>query len=1291
MNENAEYIGFSQAMQMYEKPDTFIGITTIPDVEQDIYLSEDNPTSPRKKIGRFVKEKINISTAFIHMFREILSNATDNVIQSILLGIDPGNITVNVKEDGWISIENEGKPITVKKVKLVSEGGITKPIDVTDDKNKKDDSIMWQPQFIFGTMNTSSNYNDKVKRIGAGKNGFGAKIVNVFSKEFIVTCQDPNSKLIFRGEWKNNMYIREDGKPKIEVKECKKEGSKTKIEWLFDFERFGCEPGFSEEDIGAFARACVESSFSAKVVINFNGEKLNYKNSEDFSRLIWNTENVLPLYSWKDNKKYNKLAKKEKEKIVDNPQTTEEIPIFEVLVLDTPDAGDIKSYCNGQVTDEGGIHVNAVVEEVYKYVSSLITERFKKENKGVEEKVLDKYKPEKVKNHISLIVNAHVENPKYASQTKSKLVSLEDGKKEIKKLKFEIEEDQLKSIAKWKSIEYCMNDMNSLAGKAMKKLDGNKSRFTDINKLVDANKAGTRESKYCTLYLVEGDSADTGIATRIGALPGNTDYNGRMPLRGKILNTVKKGKMAALKNAEIINIIQAIGGKIDNDLIKYDKVEDISKLRYGRVIIAADADVDGYHITCLLISLFEMFFPGLLKLGYLYYLRTPILRLEGKRADVDTLNFFTKKEFEIWEKNNKKIRERYQKEPKYFKGLGSSSDSEIKLDVNIAPVIRCYYDKEAKKYLNIGFGKSSELRKKWIMEGRGVVEDEIVDMLLQDDYYSIFPEEEYDEKNNLKIDAQNIAQIIDVNLRSYSLANLVRSIIGEDFYKESQRLAVYHCLKRFNYGKNTEQVKVSQIASYIADNGSYEHGDTNLQGLIINLACNYPGTNNMPFFTRQGQFGNRQEKKSASPRYIFVGISSWVDLIYDKYEVELVEKHKSDGIEVCPKWIPGTIPLGLVNGGAGVATGWSFFIPCYNPMDITDWFIAKCRGEETFYPVPWYNYFSQNKEIKVKINEKITSTPKRDLEEDNDTETVLDEDEDEESEEKLEKAMDAKNSKYSMTIKGDFDIVDADSETATVIVKELAIYSKLSFIVDYCKWCNSQAKKWSDDKTKYQFVHDFDKKIHLLLPNGKPLKKDNGKNNLIHKPEIKIVVSTCDKNGKKQKIDHKKLFLEKTCGLSNITLIGSDGYPNKYPDIRDAMEIYYLKMIDLYSILIKNKIKDCEKVIEELGYKIKFNTLVVNREIEVINRDEELVYKDMENNGIPRKTSFGVDVYDTSKTKNFSKQGIEKMEKELELQKGELNSWKKMNPQKYWLRKLDKLKEYLAKNRKDNGGEYYDL
>jgi DNA topoisomerase-2 len=753
---------------------------------------------------------------------------------------------------------------------------------------------------IFGHLLSSSNYKDDQEKVTGGRNGYGAKLCNIFSNQFTVETADSRQKKKFKLTWTANMST----KGTYKITDHKGEDY-TKITFKPDYAKFGMEA--MDDDIEAlFKRRIYDLAGTIKdVKIKLNGEKVKCRNFKNYMEM------------------YAKALQAEN----GNPDMPSEKPI---IVVDKPHErweigfavsdGSFKqvSFVNSIATTSGGTHVKYVADQV----TARLVELLKKKNKkGV---VL---KPNQIQNHMFLFINCQIVNPAFTSQTKEQLTT----KASQFGSKFQVNEKFLDQIAKSGVMDNIMHFAEKKADQMLAKSDGSKRARMNNSKLTDANKAGTKDGWKCTLILTEGDSA-SGLALA-GRAVVNPDLIGVFPLRGKLLNVRDASVAQISNNAEIQNIKKFMG------LQHKKEYTDVKSLRYGHLMIMTDQDHDGSHIKGLLINFFEAQFPSLLKIpDFLNVFITPIVKVwKGDPKHPKQLkSFFTMPEYEAW-----KNQPGHQKgwDHKYYKGLGTSSteDAEIyfrDLDLHLKEFEPM--KTEEAEMIDLAFSKKkADARKNWL---RDFVPGTFLDMSAKNISYDDFVNKE---------------------LILFSMADNLRSIPSiVDGLKPSQRKVLYTCFKK-NIRKDMKVVELSGMVSGLTN---YAYGETSLQQTIVGLAQTYVGSNNINCLEPSGNFGSRRMggADAASARYIYTRLSPFARRIFNPADEALLEYHEDDGRTIEPiNYVP-VVPLVLLNGCNGIGTGWSTSIPNYKPEDIVDNLRRRMKGtKEDMVPMsPWFRSFN---------------------------------------------------------------------------------------------------------------------------------------------------------------------------------------------------------------------------------------------------------------------------------------------------------------------------------------------
>ncbi|KAJ1937339.1 DNA topoisomerase 2, partial [Kickxella alabastrina] len=569
------------------------------------------------------------------------------------------------------------------------------------------------------------------------------------------------------------------------------------------------------------------------------------------------------------------------------------------------------SFANAINTIRGGTHVNYIADQIIKkFIASV------KKNKVT-------IKPHQVKNNMWIFVNSKIGNPTFDSQTKETLT--------LRSSAFgsscEIGEDFMKGVLKSELKELVDLMIKRKDERDLKKTDGTRtSRLTGIEKLDDANHAGTRYSKDCTLILTEGDSAKTLAVAGLGVQ--GRDKFGIFALRGKPLNVRDAQPAQILGNKEFTYIKQILGLRHG---VKYTSTD---QLRYGHVLIMADQDVDGSHIKGLLINMFDSMYPGLLDVdGFLQQFITPVVRVTNVRSK-ERKDFYTEVEFKRWFELQPDLGKGWT--IKYYKGLGTSKDIDAHEYFRNLEFHRKSFDppeSEDRMLVDMAFnkGKANE-RKDWLASYQPGV---------------------YVDNNKTSV---GIGEFINKELVLFSMEDNNRSIPSVvDGLKPGQRKILWTSLQ----ANLVKEIKVVILQGKVTEKAIYHHGDQSLISTIVGMAQDFVGSNNINLLMPEGGFGTRLTggKDAASARYISTYLHNIARMIFHASDDALLENLTDDGKTVEPRWYMPVIPMVLVNGAEGIGTGWSTTIPNYNPTDI----IANIRRMMNKEPLqtmaPWYRGF----------------------------------------------------------------------------------------------------------------------------------------------------------------------------------------------------------------------------------------------------------------------------------------------------------------------------------------------
>ena len=806
---------------------------------------------------KFKRTTTKYSPALLKIFDEILVNAID---RNSMHPKQVSSISVNIDDTaGMITVDNNG-PL----------GGLTIR------KNEKED--VWNPELVFGHLLTSTNYDDNQKRVVGGRNGYGAKLANIYSKWFSVIIKDPSTKQEYHQEWFDNMstcYV-----PKI--KKFNGATASVSISFKPDWSRFAMK----EMEKGIYkimekrvwdANICT----SPNCKIKFNGVALPKQNFEAYAKMHEGIDNVCSMTSDR----------------------------WSVCIGPSEDGMQQVSFVNGICTTKGGTHIDHVAN----IVSNAIIEDMAKKIK---------LKPQQVKNTFTIFVRSILENPTFSSQVKSECTS----KVQSFGSKFELPKTFVKNVLKTGIADELTALSKFREAKELSKTDGGarKSKITGIPKLDDANKAGTAQSSKCTLIVTEGDSAKTLAVAGLSVV--GRDHYGVFPLRGKCKN-VRDASVAQLTGNQEFNDLKKILG-----LQQGKEYKDVSELRYGRLMIMTDADNDGSHIKGLILNMIDYFWPSLLKLGFVVSMVTPIIK--ASRGN-QSKSFYTDSAFRAWYGNGQsgwRI--------KYYKGLGTSTSAEAREYFKKIEdlTVKFNTDVMSDKSITLAFDKKkADDRKTWLLESTAK------------------------EANELEVPYGNIKQLgitdfVHKDLVNFSLADLKRSIAHvADGLKPSQRKVMYACFQK----NLRNEMKVAQLAAFVAEKSAYHHGEVSLADTIVKLANDYTGSNNLNLLEPCGQFGTRLMggKDASQTRYIFTRLMPEARSVFDPRDDAVLTYLDDDGRSIEPEFYMPTIPMILVNGSEGIGTGFSCYVPPFNPKDIRNNILNFLGGNPIKKMKPWFRGF----------------------------------------------------------------------------------------------------------------------------------------------------------------------------------------------------------------------------------------------------------------------------------------------------------------------------------------------
>ena len=872
MSTNQENAMLAQTYQsktdkqhVLDNPDTYVGSTE--KVSETMWIFD--PATQR-----IVHQEMDVVPALYKLFDETIVNCRDHVVRMIHSPVSDKQfvsaIQVSVDVDGKISMTNDGSGVDVAK---------------------HPETDVWIPEMIFAHLRTSTNYDKTEKKIVGGKNGFGVKLVFVWSTYGRIETVDAVRGLRYVQEFRDHLDVL--GPPTV-TPVPKTTKPYTRVTFLPDYARLGVPGGLSPDMVSLFKKrvfdiAALTDQTVKRVKVSFRGP-----GETDYTLVpVKHFQSYIDLYVG---------GKDEAKRVYEHPDERWEYAV----ALSTTGEFMHVSFVNGICTFKGGKHVDFIMSQLTRKLSDYI-----------EKKKKVKVSPTSIKEQLMLFLRCDVENPTFDSQTKDYLSTPSN--------RFgsscTVSDAFVEKVAKMGIMDVACSLSQAKENKLAKKTDGSKTKnIRGIANFVDANFSGTAgHSKECTLILCEGLSAQSGIVS--GLTSEDRNVIGIYPLKGKLLNVRGEAVKKITENKEIGDIKKILGLESGREYKTMAEVHEC--LRYGKVLIMTDQDLDGSHIKGLCINLFHSEWPSLVQLpGFLSFMNTPILRATKKGSPV--LQFYNEGEYNAWKALFPGQQPGTGWTIKYFKGLGTSTSAEFKE----------YFAN--RKIVNFSYG--------------GLTSDDGIDRIFNkkraDDRKTWL--ENYDKTAFVDTSRSSVSyeDFMNRDLIHFSTYDCARSIPNMvDGLKISQRKILYCAFKR----KLTTEVKVAQFSGYVSEHSSYHHGEASLNGAIVNMAQTFVGSNNVNLLEPNGQFGTRLQggDDSASERYIFTQLNTLTRRLFPEADDGVLNYLNDDGTTVEPEYYVPILPFVLLNGISGIGTGFSSSIPSFHPKQIVQYLKNKLSGGES--------------------------------------------------------------------------------------------------------------------------------------------------------------------------------------------------------------------------------------------------------------------------------------------------------------------------------------------------------
>ena len=531
----------------------------------------------RKRPGMYIG---SVSTKGLnHLIYEIVDNSVDEYLAGYC-----NEISVSLEKDGTAVISDNGRGI---------------PVEINDKTG------LPAVQIVFTVLHAGGKFGDSNYKISGGLHGVGASVVNALSVWLEVTIK--RNGIIYHQRYERGKVVT----PLEEIGKCKKSETGTMIRFLPDGEIF---------EKTYFKASMIRNRLHETAYLNPNLTIYfsNKREGEEIDITYHEPDGICA---------YVRKLNEEKQVIHEPIYFKRQVDNIEVEAAFqyTEDFGEtMLGFCNNIFTVEGGTHITG-----FKTKFTTIMNQYARELGILKEKDAN-FTGTDVRNGMTAIISVKHPDPRFEGQTKTKLDNPDAGKAVAEAAGEEVVFYFDKNVEILKNVLACAEK----SAKIRKAEEKAKTNMLVKQKLsIDSNgklsNCESRKPEECEIFIVEGDSAGGSAKTA-----RNRKTQAILPIRGKILNVEKATMDKVLANAEIKTMINAFGCGFSEG---YGNDFDITKLRYNKIVIMTDADVDGAHIATLLLTFFYRFMPELITHGHVYLAMPPLYKAIPKKGKEEYL------------------------------------------------------------------------------------------------------------------------------------------------------------------------------------------------------------------------------------------------------------------------------------------------------------------------------------------------------------------------------------------------------------------------------------------------------------------------------------------------------------------------------------------------------------------------------------------------------------------------------------------------------------------------------